>query len=694
MLQHFKIFLLLSLFFTTLQAQAIYYHEDIPDLLDCIAEEADTKEKVDCYIQLARYYRQIDKDSSLLFSERAFDISDRIGYTEGCCDALYRRSQTLDYMGNLKDALYYCEACLEIAESINDSVRMAKAYFKMASLFNETSNKQPVRAYYNKALQIFMHRRDTSALIAVYNGLGNFYQDISIYDSSAYYFHRSISLCERSGHTQALGRIFGNLGIVYRKLWDYENAEKYSLLSLDYCIKNKDENELPLIYSRLGVLASDQDDYSTAIRYYDLAESASRVTGDSISLYEVYVNRARVYRYQGKYNEALALLKEALSYYRQQDFAEGIIASWQNMAWIYSKINIEKQAFLYFDSCISLAQAMHDLSRQKQVYGDMYDFYSDQGKHKQALDAYVQYQQLTDSIFSLEKTEIINDLLLKYEKEKDQLLILSLENENLEKVKQRNLLLFIVFGIVAIGLFLVFFLIYKSRKNRIIAEQKIMQLEEEKKHLAARFLVEGEEKERKRIALELHDNLGVLLSATKMQFTEIRDKSPENAALVTKATQFLEQASKDVRKISHNLMPGLLTKLGLYEALEDLFETLDESEGLDAVIDVVGPQDRLDENKEIMIYRMMQEIVNNTLKHASASKIDLTLIVDAEELNISYADNGKGFEVEEIIDKKSIGLQSILSRVKFLDGRIKIDSAKGTGSVFRICIPLGPGHCQ
>ena len=206
--------------------------------------------------------------------------------------------------------------------------------------------------------------------------------------------------------------------------------------------------------------------------------------------------------------------------------------------------------------------------------------------------------------------------------------------------------------------------------------------------MAARFLVEGQEQERKRVALELHDNLGVLLSVTKMQFTAIRDKSPDNEALINKATKFLEQASSDVRKISHNLMPGLLTKLGLFEALEDFFETLDEANDIDAKIGVVGPKERLPENTEIMIYRMVQEMVNNTIKHANADKIDLTLIIHPDEMDISYSDNGKGFDVKEILSQKTMGIQSIRSRVKFLDGTIKIDSSQGNGTVYRICIPL------
>ncbi len=107
---------------------------------------------------------------------------------------------------------------------------------------------------------------------------------------------------------------------------------------------------------------------------------------------------------------------------------------------------------------------------------------------------------------------------------------------------------------------------------------------------------------------------------------------------------------------------------------------------------MVGPKERLPENTEIMIYRMIQEMVNNTIKHAKADKIDLTLIIQPDEMNISYSDNGKGFDVKEILSRKTMGVQSIRSRVKFLDGIINIDSSPGNGTVYRICIPLNSDH--
>jgi signal transduction histidine kinase len=285
-------------------------------------------------------------------------------------------------------------------------------------------------------------------------------------------------------------------------------------------------------------------------------------------------------------------------------------------------------------------------------------------------------------------------LTLKFEKEQDQARILALEKENLEKdldlkqrTIQRNAFIFTVFAVIALAVFLFLYVRQKRKKDGIIAQQKIHELEEEKKLMAAMSLMEGQEEERKRIAIELHDGLGVLLSATKMQFTSIKDTSPENLPMIERATQLLEQASGDVRKISHNMMPGLLTKLGLYEAIEDLFENINYKENLKAQCIIPEGMKRLPENREIMLYRIIQEMVNNTLKHASAKSIKLQFLELKEKLELQYSDDGKGFEVDKKLEAKSLGLKSIQSRVNFLKGTMIIESRPGQGTSYTIQIP-------
>lgn len=238
---------------------------------------------------------------------------------------------------------------------------------------------------------------------------------------------------------------------------------------------------------------------------------------------------------------------------------------------------------------------------------------------------------------------------------------------------------------VSIGILFSIFYYYTHRQKLL---HELRHLEEEKKMMAARSLIEGQEDERRRIAKELHDGLGVLLSAAKIQVSSIKLDNLASRSLINKASSLLDQAAGDVRKISHNMMPGLLTKFGLYEAIRDLTDKISEGEQLSASCTINGSEDRLAENTEIMLYRIIQELINNTLKHANADSIKIEIQVLQNQIDIKYSDNGTGFDVTKMLAQKSIGLQSISSRLNFLEGQLNIKSSKGEGTVFHMKIPL------
>jgi signal transduction histidine kinase len=167
-----------------------------------------------------------------------------------------------------------------------------------------------------------------------------------------------------------------------------------------------------------------------------------------------------------------------------------------------------------------------------------------------------------------------------------------------------------------------------------------------------------------------------------MYFSTIKDQIPGKNQAVEKASKLLEQASTDVRRISHNMMPGLLTKYGLIEALKDLIEQVDEMQGMLGLMKVSGEQSRLDEKVEIMLYRIIQEMVNNTLKHAEANKILLHIQFQTDKLMVHFSDDGKGFDFKEKLDSQSFGLTGLQSRVKYLGSELMWDSSPGRGTAY------------
>ena len=191
----------------------------------------------------------------------------------------------------------------------------------------------------------------------------------------------------------------------------------------------------------------------------------------------------------------------------------------------------------------------------------------------------------------------------------------------------------------------------------------------------------GEERERQRVAGELHDGIGVLLSAARMH-VETKTFGGDR-----KAGTLLAEVADEVRRISHNLMPGTLAKLGLIEALHELAAELTESGALHTELHVMGEYDRLPVPVEVGLYRIVQETLHNTAKHAGAGRALIKLSTsDREMITLRVEDDGKGFDPEE--GKHGNGTGNIRARAAMLGGRAELQTAKGKGTVWQIEVPV------
>jgi len=504
-----------------------------------------------------------------------------------------------------------------------------------------------------------------------------------------------------------MSKSYNNIGVVYHKQDSHDKAFEYHLKALKIKEELGDKRGMTLCYINIGIVHANQDSYDEAIEYFLKALKIAEELGNKREVSFCYNNIGIIYRKRGSYDKAIEYYLKSLKIAEELDDKSGIAIKYANIASLNitladsvaltdnQRLNYLNKAIDYGNKSFELAKEIETMPEVSTAANLLMKAYKRLGNYKKSIQFAEIFIATQDSMFREEKTNAIQEMETRYETEKKEAQILALENENLEKgldlekrTNQRNIYLISGSGgIVVIFLIFVFYR-QKARKDKIIAGQKIHQLQEEQKLLAARSIVDGQEEERKRIAKELHDGLGVLLSVAKMHFTTIRDKSAEDKPLLDKVAKLLEQASGDVRKISHNMMPGLLTKFGLYEAVEDLLEQVDEAEGINTLCEIRGETTRLPENTEIMIYRIIQEMVNNTLKHAEAKNISLKFNILPGEISFTYSDDGKGFDFEEKPESKSLGLTSIQSRVNFLSGELEVESKTNEGASFFIKVPL------
>ena len=202
-------------------------------------------------------------------------------------------------------------------------------------------------------------------------------------------------------------------------------------------------------------------------------------------------------------------------------------------------------------------------------------------------------------------------------------------------------------------------------------------------------MIEGQEAERLRIAKDLHDSLGGLLSTVKNHFSTIQNEVEDEAKgnLTEKTGALIDEACIEVRRISHNMMPHALALAGLEGVMEDLAEQL-TAEGYEVTLETKGDLNYFDETKKVMLYRLLQEIISNIRKHAMAKNILIQLLVHENIIQLIVEDDGKGFEYDKAIKKGGLGLKSINSRVAFLDGQIDWDTQPNKGTTISINIQI------
>jgi two-component system, NarL family, sensor kinase len=267
------------------------------------------------------------------------------------------------------------------------------------------------------------------------------------------------------------------------------------------------------------------------------------------------------------------------------------------------------------------------------------------------------------------------------------------EQSEIQKIKtnqNNNDTIYIYILLIVIASGIVFFRNIDHKHKQLIAlsqkeirEQTINELKIDHQLLASRAVLMGEEKERGRISRDLHDGLGGILSAVKLGLSGIRNSNSLPADMNEKLDLALNQLNasiSELRSIAQNLMPEALTNFGLKDALNDFCTHLGSNNQIEISFLFYGESIRFDQSVENALFRIAQEALNNSLKHSNATKIIVQLIQDESWVNLTVQDNGQGFDLEQVRDKKSGGLKNMRARAEIFDGRFHIDSKPGEGT--------------
>lgn len=579
----------------------------------------------------------------------------------------------------------------EIANEIDYKMGMGRAIQYTGIVQSDQGNYDKAIAFYLRAIEIFEEIPYPVGAASTYNNIGNIYKRKAEYAKALDNYIEGLSVFEQIGDTARLIYAYSNIGAVLSDVELYDKSLAYNEHSLQLSLLLKDSISICDGLINIGMIEHDLGLIDAAeVRFIEALLIAKEIQ-DLHILHLCYYNVSQINTAKNEVEEALINSKKGLAFAIELNNPALSSGSMVQCGSNFIALGILDSATYYLTESITLAEQSQAQETLILSYKWMAELQEKLNKPKESLYWFKKYQTIQEEATGNRQRRVSAGLEIEYESEKKDLELSekALEIEKNEALlAKRNYLIITLLGAL-LSLFVLFFLIRRGlHQKKLIAEkeaqlqvEKIEQLKKKQQLIALESMIKGEEKERSRLAKDLHDGLGGMLSSTKMHFSSVAEEN-ENikaSSSYTKAMELLDLTSIEARKISHNLMPGALEKYGLIEALKGFCESIGASDKLEVSFQAYGFEERLEANIEIMIYRIVLELVNNVLKHADATELLVQCMRNENQISITVEDNGKGFE-QGSKENEGIGLLNIRSRVDYLNATLDIDSSIGKGS--------------
>ncbi len=592
------------------------------------------KEKINLYNQLLRSYVNIDTEIAQAYNDTLFTLSKKEGDRKNEMNTVYYNGVISRLNGEYADAKSFTKDYLTYALSIKDSIEITKSYYQLGS----------INVYLDKTEE----------------AISNFLESLKF-------------LGEKN--TAQTSRILNGIGVVYSQTNQYEKSKEYQLRAAKIAEKDKNYNSLAIIYNGIGVTLKNQDSTKKALTYFqkslDIAEKVNNIRLMGFQ----YRNIGMIHSIRKEYNKAEPLLEKALDIRKQMNDKTSIGGSLSDLANIYIETNRLDKAEDYLEEAIAIFKENKSISNENTMYYYLSTLEAKRGNAEKALELSDRYYTIRDSLQNVDLQTKINDIDIKYETEKKDKEILA-QNLALEKSKSKSQIMTILIVALLLASLLLWF-IFQQRQKRI--QQQLITIQKEQEVLTLESLIAGEEKERLRIAQELHDGVNGDLSAIKFKLSSLLKMNNE---VINEAVSMIDNSCQQVRAISHNLVPPSLQDFKLQEAIANYCENMDNSNKPAISFQHIGATLDFNKKAEVNILRIVQELVTNAIKHAQASEITVQTSMQEGTMQLSVEDNGLGYDVG-LENNNGIGLENIKSRVAYLEAEIDVVSNKN-GTAYTI----------
>ena len=607
--------------------------------------EKDPAKKTGHYVAMCEYFRMSNPDSLLTCAKAMQEHARKHNNDLWHTNADYYTAIYYNLTGNPDTAFVIAEqAITSLKNSQVGKPLLMKIYSLAGNSLMRLNRQKDALAMFYSGMQQAENTNDIDALFKAQNNIGWAYMELEQYEKAIEHFRKSIQTIRHNGIADRYGTIYNNMASCYGSLGIFDSVYRHAKTGIDIAKK----------YNDFAVLAN----------------------GNSIM--GTFLAKEK------KYSEALASFKEAVSIREKSGDPFFIVSDLAEISELQAQTGNTTDGIANGRKALAIATENKIDAKLPMIHTALAHNYERAGNYREAAESYKILNSLKDSLYKDANPKALAEIQTKYETVKKEQQIEQQKN----KIARQNLL-FIGFALLAILLSLLFYSQYK--RYRLKKEAQMQSEIRRQQELATKAVMQAEENERQRIAKDLHDGVGQMMSAAKMNLSafesEISFDQPDQKRSFEKVIQLVDESCREVRTVSHIMMPNALMKNNLSAAIHAFVEKLDKK-SLQVHVYTEGLEQRLDSNTELVLYRVLQECVNNVIRHAGASTLDISVTRSAENIVATVEDNGRGFDITDKTKPEGMGLKNIRARVEYLKGTVDIDSIPGQGTVIAIHVPL------
>ncbi|MDF2436493.1 MAG: tetratricopeptide repeat protein [Bacteroidota bacterium] len=592
---------------------------------------------------------------------------------------------------DINRSLEYAKKALDLSKITQNRVDLAQSESDIGNVYNRMGLYDSAMVHYFLALDIRKKLKQEDKMAGIYNNIATVYMRQNKFKEALDINFKSLKIFEKINDTAKQANVLSNIGNIYYELEQNEASEEFLKRGLSLASAINKPVIMGNILVNLGSLKFDVHDMDSALYYYTAAGKIMEENNLPYNLAAVYNNIGKIYSEKKDYKNAVSYYEKSLKNREELNDKFGIGLSNMNLGEAYLLTGEPEKSISYLNRAVNEFMAVRSFINLKQSYAFLAQVYESKNDYKTANKYFQLYAMYKDSVYTKENADKLAEMQTRFQTEKKDL---EIEKQNDEirltkaEVERKNIITTVLIASI-IFVILLSYLLYnhnKLKQKAILSAEMLHQQE-----LRTKAVIEAEEKERMRIARDLHDGVGQTLSAAKLNLSSVENKlnltEPDIHSAFKNAMDLVDESVKEVRAVSHSMMPNALLKQGLVAAVREFINRLSAIDNLKIDLEITGLNERLEASTETVLFRVLQEIVSNIIKHAKAKHITIQIIKYETELTIMIEDNGVGFDTSKMNEFNGIGLKNITSRIEFLKGTVNFDSSIGKGTTVIIEVP-------